>query len=182
MTGRRWISSYPFANFEPSEDFDTLIRRKLYTYNSLSACIAYLGARKGYENYGSAANDTEIARMTDLLEERLNQAICAEYRIPREEQLRFSEMAKRKFRNPEIRDTVTRNARNAKRKLGAGDRIAGPLKLLESHEIPTAELEIVAAAALWYGIEKEGLDPKQGRRWAGCFHGCPAAAAAPPPQ
>lgn len=159
----------PFANFEPSEDFDMLVRRKLYTYNSLSACIAYLGARKGYENYGSAANDTEIARMTDLLEERLNQAICAEYRIPREEQLRFSEMAKRKFRNPEIRDTVTRNARNAKRKLGAGDRIAGPLKLLESHKIPTAELEIVAAAALWYGIEKEGLGPEKGETVGGLF-------------
>lgn len=152
----------PFANFEPAEDFDTLIRRKLYTYNSLSACIAYLGAHKGYESYGSAANDPEIIRVTDLLEKRLNQAICAEYQVSGEDQLRFSEMAKRKFRNEAILDTVARNARNAMRKLSAGDRIAGPLKLMERHKIPADELELVAAAALWYGIVKEGMKPRAG--------------------
>lgn len=148
----------PFACFEPCQDYEVLARRKVYTYNGLSACIAYLGACKGYDDYGQAANDPEIHTATERLESSINQAVCMKYGISREEQDRFSAAAKRKFRNTGIGDTISRNTRNARRKLGAGDRIAGPAKLMVQYGIDTEAIELTAAAAFWYGITCEGMD------------------------
>ena len=46
-------------------DFGGFLDRKLYTYNSASCIIAYLGALKGYSIYSDAANDAEILALLD---------------------------------------------------------------------------------------------------------------------
>ena len=148
----------PFANFEGVLSYEILVRRKLYTYNTLSAGIAYLGAYKKYTDYGMAANDPWIYAMTDRLETVLNEAVCLEYGISKECQTEFSALAKKKFRNPAIRDTIARNARCAKRKLGPGERIAGPLELMLKHGISAEVLLDVAAAAFLYGITQENME------------------------
>lgn len=146
----------PFRHFVPCGDFGSLVRRKIYTYNTLSACIAYLGAYKGYVNYGQAAMDPEIFAVTEQLERGLNQAVCREYQVDEREQAEFSAMAKQKFRNQDISDTISRNARNALRKLGPGERIAEPFRLMERSKSNLKPLVLTAAAAMLYGIRQEG--------------------------
>lgn len=152
-------ASLPFAHFEPCGAYPVLVHRKIYTYNSLSACIAYLGAYKGYRDYGKAANDSEIYELTEQLERTLNQAICIKYNISETEQAEFSARAKQKFRNTEILDTISRNTRNAERKLSSGERIAEPIKMMIQYDIDTTIMELTAAAAFLYGISSENLDP-----------------------
>ena len=41
--------SLPFYGMVKEEHFADLLERKIYTYNCISACIAYLGYEKGYE-------------------------------------------------------------------------------------------------------------------------------------
>jgi mannitol-1-phosphate 5-dehydrogenase len=153
-----FIKKIPFKYFVPCENFSSLVRRKIYTYNTLSACIAYLGAYKGYTNYGHAAMDPEIFAVTEQLECALNQAVCQAYQVDEQEQAEFSALAKQKFRNQEISDTVSRNARNVLRKLGPGERIAEPFRLMKCSQSNPKSLILTAAAAMFYGVCQEGLE------------------------
>lgn len=148
----------PFEHFVPCGNFSSLVRRKIYTYNTLSACIAYLGAYKGYTNYGQAALDPEIFAVTERLECALNQAVCQEYQVDEREQAEFSALAKQKFRNQEIWDTISRNARNVFRKLGPGERIAEPLRFMVHFNCDIKPLILTAAAAILYGVCQEGME------------------------
>jgi mannitol-1-phosphate 5-dehydrogenase len=131
-------------------DFDTLMLRKIYTYNAASAIIAYLGAEKGYASYAEAANDAEIAKALDAFYEEINRAICLEYGVPPEEQARFAGFSKAKFQNRAIADTVARNAASPLRKLGAKERIVAPMRLIEKRGGDAEVLIRTAVAALRY--------------------------------
>lgn len=156
--GDHFAGRLPFGHLVSCRCFDTLVRRKIYTYNALSACIAYLGAYKGYTDYSKAATDPEIFDITEELEGCLNQAVCREYQVEPQEQAAFSALAKKKFRNPYIKDTIARNARNVARKIAAGERIAEPLRLMQRFGIPAKALELTAAAAFLYGVRQEGME------------------------
>ena len=88
----------------------------------------------------------------------MNQAVCREYQVEPQEQAAFSALAKKKFRNPYIKDTIARNARNVARKIAAGERIAEPLRLMQRFGIPAKALELTAAAAFLYGVRQEGME------------------------
>lgn len=139
-------------------DFDSLIQRKIYTYNFISAIVAYLGSYKGYEVYGEAANDTDIACVISRTVPVISRIIGKEYNIPYELQLQFTNRAVMKFQNKDIYDTIYRNARQAERKLGRDERILTPLRLAGKHKDEMHDIEIIAAAALYYGYEKENLN------------------------
>ena len=143
------------GGFVPEADYATLIRRKIYTYNCLSACIAYLGALKGYEDYAQAALDLEIDRALLALTDILNRAISAEYGVAPETQREFALRALEKFQNPDIADSVERNARDALRKLGPDERLVAPMRLATRHGLDTDIFREVIAAAILYGIERE---------------------------
>lgn len=148
---REGTCSLPFAAFESCDQFEILEKRKLYTYNCISAAIAYIGAYKGYLSYGEAANDPEIILLTDRLCEVLDQAICLEYGVELQVQKAFSVRALVKFRNLEIADSIERNARDVRRKLAPEDRMIAPLNIMRKHGIETNILEKVIAAAYLYG-------------------------------
>ena len=139
-------------------DFPGLIQRKIYTYNFMSAVVAYLGSYKKYEVYGEAANDPEIAACMTALLPSVSRIIARRYQISYEKQLKFTQAAIDKFQNRDIYDTVYRNARQVKRKLGREERIQTPLRLACEYGEDTAGIELVAAAALYYGEQYEELD------------------------
>lgn len=139
-------------------NFPTLIQRKIYTYNFMSAAIAYLGSYAGYESYSDAANDCRIASLIEKCIEPLNRLIADKYEIPLEEQAKFAGLAIKKFQNRWIADSICRNAQQASRKLGANERILSPIAFAIERAAPTKYFSLVAAAALHYGAVKEGLD------------------------
>ncbi|MDQ0360337.1 2-dehydropantoate 2-reductase N-terminal domain-containing protein [Breznakia pachnodae] len=146
--------------FHAEQNFASLIQRKIYTYNCLSACISYLGAYKGYESYADAANDPTIDNAMRELLKSVNYSISKEYNIPLPEQETFAKYAISKFQNKAIVDTITRNARNAKRKVGSSERIMMPIKLCLKYQQPIHILEVVLATAFYYGIhiENDSID------------------------
>jgi len=149
----------PLPWMKATPDFPALLKRKIYTYNCFSGCIAYLGAYKGYHWYAEAACDAEIAAILKQIAGPLNQAIAKEFDIAIEEQQLFSDAALRKFSDPEIRDDIPRNARNVIRKLAANDRLVAPARLIQENGGSIDALALTMAAALLYrGPDEQPLE------------------------
>lgn len=144
-----------FFGFQPEEDFSRVLRRKIYTYNCASACISYLGALKGYRVYSEAARDAEILTYLLRLYAETTTAICAKLGYSKEDQEIFAQKSLRKFQNPEIEDSIERNARDVVRKLRPEERIVGPAMLMRECGFESKVLPVVYAAALAYPGEGE---------------------------
>ena len=141
--------------FEPEAHFEILLKRKIYTYNAASAIIAYNGWHLGYSAYADAANDPEIQKALNDFYSAINHAICAEYSIAPYVQREFSKMSLSKFANPNINDSIERNARQPLRKLGPDERISFPMKLLLKYGLDIQPLCKTAALAVLYGEKNE---------------------------
>lgn len=148
----------PFANFPAEKNFDKLLQRKIYTYNCLSACIAYLGYYLGYTVYAEAANDPRIKKLCEEFCQGLNRTICRCMNVELKDQELFANRALEKFSNPAISDTIQKNARSAVRKLSPTERILGPMKLMKKEKEDVSILLLVAAAALLYLEREEKLE------------------------
>lgn len=145
----------PCPAFTPIHCFGNFLTRKLYTYNAASCVIAYLGYIKGYTDYAAAANDEEILLLLDKNYEQTGKALCLAYGYDAEDQAAFALLSKKKFCDQTIIDTVARNARDPQRKLAAGERIMGPMALIEKYGFDASVLYRTAAAALLYDGEGE---------------------------
>ena len=143
--------------FTPESDLRLLAQRKIYTYNTLSAVICYFGAEKGYERFEDAGNDEEIHKVLIEMKNLLDRVISKQYGIPYAEQSSFSQMAVDKFTNPEIHDSVERNARSVIRKLGHNERIVTPLFLAHEQGEDVSLLEDLLVSAVKYGVERENV-------------------------
>lgn len=143
------------AGIRPVGEFGNFLTRKLFTYNAASCVIAYLGWLRGYTDYGEAANDPEILTLLDRNYAATNKALCAEFGYEEKDQAEFAALSKVKFTDRTIVDTVSRNAREPQRKLGAAERVIGPMLLLHKYGEDTSVLEMTAAAMLCYDNEGE---------------------------
>ena len=139
----------------PVKQFEHFLTRKLYTYNAASCVIAYLGHLKGYTLYSDAANDTEILSLIDKNYADTNSALCQEFGYDKEDQEQFALLSRKKFCDRSIADDIARNAREPQRKMGADERIMGPLRLIEKYGGDTGVLEKTLAAMLLYENEGE---------------------------
>lgn len=146
-----------YIGFEAYDRFHDLLERKIFTYNCLSAVVAYAGEHKGYTNYAEAANDNEILRLMNQIRERIDLAISQKFQISLEEQQAFSLLAIRKFTNRAIVDTIDRNVRDVERKLGKQERIVAPLRILADYSLASSELLYIAALAVAYGQKTDTL-------------------------
>jgi mannitol-1-phosphate 5-dehydrogenase len=138
------------------ENFQGGLTRKLYTYNSVNAAIAYAGYLKGYTLLSDAANDPEIARLAGQVLEESGEALCRRYGFDREEQRLFAASALAKYQKREIVDPIERCARDPIRKLGANDRLVGPACLAASEGVLPVALSRAIASALHYDCEGDG--------------------------
>ena len=151
-----------FGNDAPSLDglkavknFGGFLDRKLFTYNSASCIIAYLGHLKGYTSYGDAANDAEILELLDRNYEIINECICNEYGYDEQDQKEFALLSRDKFTDRTLADTVARNAREPQRKITRNERIVSPMLLQQKYGKDSSILEKTLAAALLYTPDEE---------------------------
>lgn len=143
------------STVRPISGFENFLTRKLYTYNAASCVIAYLGFAKGYDDYGAAANDPEILELLDRNYAATNKVLCKAMGYEEADQAEFAALSKAKFTDRTIADTVSRNAREPQRKLAFGERIIGPLMLIDEQGEDTEPLLLTAAAALLYEHESD---------------------------
>lgn len=142
-------------NLKPIENFGNFLNRKLFTYNSASCIIAYLGYQKGYTVYSDAANDPQILALLDHNYEIINACMCRQFGYDPEDQREFALLSREKFTDRTIVDTVSRNAREPQRKIGRTERVTGPLLLQQKYGMDTTVLEMTLAAMLLYRPAEE---------------------------
>lgn len=140
----------PIQGLSPKENFQSGLIRKLFTYNSINAVIAYTGHLKGYSLLSEAANDPEIVDLARASYRECSDALCQRYNLNPDEQQEFAEAAIAKYQKREIVDPIERNARDPLRKLSRNDRLIGPACLaLEYGSQPVALCHGIAAALLY---------------------------------
>ena len=156
-----FIGQLDLNGSEAVHDFESFLKRKIYTYNCFAGIISYLGYIKNYKIFSEAANDPEILALIAQLQEVLNPSLAEYFNISLEEQTAFSEQAMIKFKDKNIIDFVIKNGRAAKRKLGATERIFAPYKIIQESSMDTEVLPLVGAAALIYWQDLQEIsEPK----------------------
>ncbi len=151
------LETLDFEGAVPVNNFEKFFERKIYTYNCLAGLISYCGYVKGYEVYGDAANDPDISATMDELLNDLNPALQAYFEITEADQVSFANRALLKFKDKNILDYTIKNGRAPQRKLGPTERIMSPIRILRNNGKDIRVLEFVAAAALVYWQERQGI-------------------------
>lgn len=142
-----------FTGVRYQENFGSFLQRKIYTFNTTNATIAYLGSLKGIIELRDAANDPEILQIVEQMHDEVNPAIAAEMGVGLMEQDEFSKRALAKYQDRSVVDFTERHARDPLRKLGATDRIVGTIRLAQKHGIVSEGLSYALAAAIYYSTE-----------------------------
>lgn len=142
-----------FIGVRYQENFGSFLQRKIYTFNTTNATIAYLGALRGIRELRDAANDPEILHVVEQMQKEVNPAIAAEMGVELQEQNEFSQRALAKYQDRSVTDFTERHARDPMRKLGPTDRIIGTIRLAQKHGIVSQGLATALAAAIYYHTE-----------------------------
>ena len=102
--------------------------------------------------------DEDVDNVIQHIKPVVSDVIGQKYNVPYEEQLAFTQRAVNKFQNKSIIDTIYRNARQAKRKLGINERMLSPLRFTTEQGKDITWMEPVTAAAIVYAKIVEGED------------------------
>ncbi len=141
----------------PFSPFDFFIRRKLFMHNMSHALTAYFGALKNDTYIWEAAEDPEIKLLALRALIESSRALSAEYHVPLDELLCFSENLLGRFENKLLGDTVERVGRDTKRKLAQNDRFVGAALLCLKHGIRPMNICAGIAAGLRFAPEGDAL-------------------------
>ena len=150
---RHGVPDLPFLR--PVEDMRAEEMRKLYTYNTFHAALAYLGALRGHATIVACLADPAVrAGAEGVLRESgaVVQAACGFDTVEMEA---WMAGVIKQTHNPALRDTVARYGADPARKLRRTDRLVAPLLLARDHGIPTPNLTRALAAALRYAAPED---------------------------
>jgi mannitol-1-phosphate 5-dehydrogenase len=124
--------------------------RKLFTYNTFQAALAYLGARRGYDLAVECTADPEVQSEAAGALDEASQALQAEYGFSAGEMMDWVRDVVTQTTNPVLGDTVKRLGADPRRKLRREDRLVGPALLARKHAVEPRHLVPAVAAGLRY--------------------------------
>ncbi len=149
----------PVPGLRPVDDMRAEEMRKLYTYNTFHAALAYFGALHGCETVVDCFTDpTVLAEAEGALDES-RRALQAEHGWGDNEMSQWIAGVLAQTNNPALGDTVARYGADPRRKLRRRDRLVGPLLLARRHGITTPHLTRAVAAALLYPNPNDEVAP-----------------------
>ena len=131
-------------------DQATRLERKLYVHNGGHAICGYLGWLKGHRLMHEAIADEWIRLHTRTACIETSHAVALEHGLPQEETAAYVDILIPRIANRHVPDTVARVIREPLRKLGPGERFAGPLMLCIKHGIKPESLAAGTAGALLF--------------------------------
>ncbi len=138
----------------PVEDIRAEEMRKLYTYNTAHAMLAYLGNLHGHQWVVDCLRDPYVwGHVAGALEES-GEALCREFGFDREEMAAWNETALRRMNNPALGDRVDRIGADPERKLRREDRLVGAALLARKHGLTPRHIAQGIAAALFGDSEQ----------------------------
>jgi mannitol-1-phosphate 5-dehydrogenase len=127
--------------------------RKLYTYNTFHAALAYLGALRGHTLIAECMADLAVRVEAQGALDEASRALQAKHGFSAAEMARWTEGVVRYTDNPVLGDTVRRYGADPRRKLQREDRLVGPALLAYAHGIDPHHLIRAIAAALRFDEE-----------------------------
>lgn len=138
------------VGFEPYDNFEAYVERKLFTHNLGHAVAAYLGYRRGHEYIYQAMNDAEVVKVVRGALAETGRALIERHGFTPEQHQAHIEDLLHRFSNVALGDQVARCARDPIRKLGPDDRLVGSAKLAMAYGITPTNVCLATAAALLY--------------------------------
>lgn len=126
------------------------LKRKIFLLNGAHALVSYIGFQKQYRFVHEAIKDPDILSEVHEFHWEASEALHREYGMERDDLEQYSEKIAGRFRNPYLKDELTRVGRDPVRKLSENDRLVSPLKMCEKYDIPTEGISLAIAAGLAY--------------------------------
>ena len=149
VAGKGFVGPIPdIVGFEPHDNFEAYVERKLFTHNCGHAIAAYLGYQRHYEYVWQSMGDPGVRRIVEKALAETGEALINRHGFtPEEHQAHIDDLLNR-FSNKALGDTVARVGRDPIRKLGHDDRLIGSGNLAMSYGITPTNVCLGTAAAL----------------------------------
>ena len=138
------------AGMNLADNLIAYIERKLFTLNTGHAITAYTGKMKGYKTIDEAIADPKIYAIVKAAMQESGLGLIAKYGFDKEAHFKYIDKIIGRFKNPYLKDDVTRVGREPLRKLSAGDRLVKPLLTAREAGVATPNLLLGIGAALHY--------------------------------
>ncbi len=148
---RGFIGEIPdVVGFQPYDNFEGYVERKLFTHNLGHAASAYLGRLRGHSYIWQAIADPIVNSAVKEILVETGKALIEKWGFTQEQHQEHIDDLLNRFGNVALGDTVARVGRDPIRKLGPNDRIIGGAKLAVQYGISPEKVSFAAAAALMY--------------------------------
>lgn len=138
------------VGFQPYDNFNAYVERKLFTHNLGHAVAAYFGYLRGHEYIYEAIADRDVLRVIKAALDETAEALIRKHGFTYEEHQAHVDDLLHRFTNVDLGDTVARVGKDPIRKLGPNDRLVGGAKLALEYGIsPKYVCSAIAAALLF---------------------------------
>ena len=138
------------AGMNLADNLIAYIERKLFTLNTGHAITAYIGKLRGKATIDESIADEEIFTIVKSAMQESGLGLVAKYGFDKEAHFKYIEKIIGRFRNPYLKDDVTRVGREPLRKLSASDRLIKPMLTAHEAGVATPNLLLGIGAALHY--------------------------------
>lgn len=132
------------------DTLDAYIERKLFTLNTGHAITAYLGCLCGCATIDEAIGRDDIRTLVEAAMRESGAGLIRKHGFDPAAHEKYICTILGRFRNPHLRDDVTRVGREPLRKLSASDRLTRPMLTAYGYDLPVGHLLAGMAAALCY--------------------------------
>ncbi len=161
----------PLQGAVVADDFTAVVMRKFFTVNCAQAVAAYLGYRENCQYIHEAVNHPRVGSVVIAALAEAAAALEAEFPHQKADIERDAAQALERLATGDTADTISRVAREPRRKLSPRERLVWPARLAQRHGLRNEALTRAIAAALAYdaptdaqavslqqSIAAEGLD------------------------
>lgn len=138
------------AGMNLADNLLAYVERKLFTLNTGHAITAYTGCMKGLKTIDQSIADPQIYEIVKAAMQQSGLGLVAKHGFDKEAHFKYIDKIISRFKNPYLKDDVTRVGREPLRKLSASDRLINPTLTAQNAGVETPDLLLGIGAALHY--------------------------------
>ena len=154
------------AGMNLADNLLAYVERKLFTLNTGHAITAYLGCMKGLRTIDESIADEQIYAIVKAAMQESGLGLVAKHGFDKEAHFKYIEKIISRFKNPYLKDDVTRVGREPLRKLSATDRLINPTLTAQKAGVETPNLLLGIGAALHYSNAEDAQSVQMQQRIA----------------
>ena len=154
------------AGMNLADNLLAYVERKLFTLNTGHAITAYLGCMKGLRTIDESIADEQIYAIVKAAMQESGLGLVAKHSFDKEAHFKYIEKIISRFKNPYLKDDVTRVGREPLRKLSATDRLINPTLTAQKAGVETPNLLLGIGAALHYSNAEDAQSVQMQQRIA----------------